>query len=333
MLPAMKAIVISKPGPPDVLQIREVPTPQPVADQVLVRIHAAGINRADLLQRAGHYPAPPGSPADIPGLEFAGEVAAVGPEVRLWREGQRVFGIAGGGTYAEYLIAQERTLAEMPSNLSWTEAAAIPEAFMTAHDALWKQAALRPSETVLIHSVGSGVGLAAVQLVRAIGAVPYGTSRTADKLDRARQFGMEDGVQLGESLDALQPAVDRWTAKQGVNVIFDLVAGKYVPAGLRALALNGRMVIIAVPAGFRVEVDLRSVLSRRLTVRGSTLRARPLEEKIQVTREFAQEVVPLIARGILRPTIDGEFSMDDVAAAHARLESNQTFGKLVLRIP
>src|SRR5581483_2162 len=181
----MKAIVICAPGGPEVLTVRDFPTPQPSADQVLVRVRAAGVNRADLLQRAGNYPAPPGCPQDIPGLEFAGEVAELGPEARLWKPGQRVFGITGGGAYAEFIVAHERTLAEVPPNLDWLEAASIPEVFITAHDALWKQAALRPSETVLVHAVGSGVGLAAVQLARAMNAVPYGTSRTHDKLQRA----------------------------------------------------------------------------------------------------------------------------------------------------
>jgi NADPH2:quinone reductase len=328
----MKAVVITHPGPPEVLEVREVARPQPSGEQVLVRVRAAGLNRADLLQRAGHYPAPPGAPSDIPGLEFAGEIVAVGPEARLWREGQRVFGLAGGGAYAEYIAVHERTLAEVPSNLSWTEAAAIPEAFITAQDAIWNQAGLRPGESLLVHAVGSGVGLAAVQLARAIHAVPYGTSRTAEKLERARQFGMEDGIQLSDSLEALQVAVGRWTGGRGVDVVCELVGGPYVPASIRALALHGRIVVISSGAGSKVELDLRSLMSRRLTIRGTVLRARPLEEKIAATRAFAAEVVPLFARGVLRPVVDREYSLAEAPAAHARLESNQTFGKLVLRV-
>ena len=328
----MKAIVISSPGGPEVLELRDVPTPQPVADQVLVRVRAAGLNRADLLQRAGHYPAPPGFPQDIPGMEFAGEVAELGPDARRWKPGQRVFGITGGGGYAEFVVAQERTLAEVPPNLDWVEAASIPEVFITAHDALWKQAALRPSETVLVHAVGSGVGLAAVQLARVMGAVPYGTSRTHDKLQRARQYGMEDGVELRESLDPLQPAIDRWTGGRGVNVVAEIVGGNYVAASLRAMAYGGRMMVISSSGGANTQLDLRPLMTRRLNIRGTMLRSRPLEEKIAATRAFADEVVPLFARGLLRTVIDSQFPLEQVSAAHVRLESNQTFGKVVLRV-
>ena len=328
----MRAAVIIRPGGPEVLEVREIPTPKPAADQVLVRVHAAGLNRADILQRRGHYPAPPGAPQDIPGMEFAGEVAELGPEARLWQKGQRVFGIAAAGCYAEYLSAHERALAEIPPNLSWIEAGSIPEVFITAHDALWKQAALRPSETVLIHAVGSGVGIAAVQLVRAMNAIPYGTSRTADKLDRARKLGMEDGVQLDASLAALAPAIERWTVKRGVDVVLDCVGGPYITASVRALAPHGRLIMISQSAGATAEIDLRALMPKRLTLRGSTLRMRPLEEKIMATRAFAAEVVPLFARGAVRTVIDSEFPLDQVQAAHARLESNETFGKIVLKL-
>ncbi len=327
----MKAIAITKPGGPEVLELREQPDPQPSAEQVLVRVRAAGINRADLLQREGRYPPPPGA-SEIPGLEFAGEVAALGPGARLWREGQRVFGITAGGGYAQYLVAHERTLAEAPANLSWVEAASIPEVFITAHDALWKQAELRPSETLLIHAVGSGVGLAAVQLARAMGAVPYGTSRTPDKIERARALGLEDGVALSGDFQPLAGAVERWTGGRGVDVVCELVGGAYVAASIRALAPLGRMVIISSAGGTMVDLDLRPIMTRRLTIRGTVLRARPLEEKIAATRAFAAEVVPLFARGVLRPTIDAEFPLRDAAAAHARVASNQSFGKVVLTV-
>jgi NADPH2:quinone reductase len=328
----MRAVIITRPGGPEVLEVREVPTPSPSADYVLVRVHAAGLNRADILQRRGHYPAPPGSSQDIPGMEFAGEVAALGPDARMWRVGQRVFGIAAAGCYAEYLVAHERVLMEVPANLNWVEAGSIPEVFITAHDALWKQAALRPSETVLIHAVGSGVGVAAVQLARAIQAIPYGTSRTADKLSRARHLGMEDGVALGDTLSALPAAVERWTSSRGVDVVLDAVGGKYVTASVHALALHGRLLMISQSAGSTAEFDLRTALPRRLTLRGTTLRMRPLEEKIQATRAFAEEVVPLFTRGLLRTVIHCEFPLDQVREAHACLESNQTFGKVVLKL-
>lgn len=328
----MRAAIITRPGGPEVLEVRDVPTPKPAADQVLVRVHAAGLNRADILQRRGHYPPPPGVSQDIPGMEFAGEVAELGPEARQWQKGQRVFGIAAAGCYAEFLVAHERALAEIPPNLNWIEAGSIPEVFITAHDGMWKQAGLRPSETVLIHAVGSGVGIAAVQLARAINAIPYGTSRTADKLDRARELGMEDGVQLDASLAALAPAVERWTAKRGVDVVLDCVGGPYVTASLKALAPHGRLILISQSAGPTAELDLRAMMPKWLTVRGTTLRMRPLEEKISATRAFAAEVVPLFARGVLRTIIDAEFPLDQVQAAHARLESNETFGKVVVTL-
>jgi NADPH:quinone reductase len=328
----MRAAIITRPGGPEVLEVREVPTPKPAADQILVRVRAAGLNRADILQRRGHYPPPPGASQDIPGMEFAGEVAELGPEARQWQKGQRVFGIAAAGCYAEYIVMHERALAEIPPNLNWVEAGSIPEVFITAHDAMWKQAELRPSETVLIHAVGSGVGIAAVQLARAINAIPYGTSRTADKLDRARELGMEDGVALDASLSALAPAVERWTAKRGIDVVLDCVGGPYVTASVKVMAPHGRLIMISQSAGSTAELDLRTALPKWLTLRGTTLRMRPLEGKIAATRAFADEVVPLLARGVMRTIIDSEFPLDQVQAAHARLESNETFGKVVLTL-
>ncbi len=192
----MQAVWISTYGGPEVLEIRTVGKPLMNDDQVLVRVRASSLNRADLLQRQGKYPPPPGFPAEIPGMEFAGEVAEVGSSVRQWKPGQRVFGLIGGGAHAEYVVTYEHLLAEIPANLDWTQAAAVPEVFITAHDALWTQANLRPGETVLIHAVGSGVGLAAVQLARAIQAIPYGTSRTADKIEKSKPLGLEDGLVL-----------------------------------------------------------------------------------------------------------------------------------------
>jgi NADPH2:quinone reductase len=328
----MRAVVIARPGGPDVLELRDLARPEPGSAEVLVRVRATALNRADLLQREGRYPAPPGAPSDIPGLEFAGEVAALGPGAREWREGDRVFGITGGGSYAEYLVAHERTLAPIPGSIGWDEAAAVPEAFITAHDALVTQAAVRPAERVLIHAIGSGVGLAAAQLARALGAIPYGTSRTGDKIDRARSFGLEDGIVLSRDTGPLADEVARWTERRGVDVVLDLVGGSYVEAGVEALAPRGRLILIGTVAGVQTQLDLRRVLTRRLTIRGTVLRARPLEEKILATRAFAAEVVPLLERGVVRPVIDSRFDLSEIAAAHRRLESNATFGKVVVQI-
>lgn len=325
----MRAIVIPRPGGPDVLELRDVPTPEPGTEQVLVRVRATALNRADLMQRRGEYPAPPGAPADIPGLELAGEVVASGPGARERTVGERVYGIVGGGAHAEYVVAHERTLAPIPERLSWTEAAAVPEAFITAHDAL-RQADARPGEAVLIHAVGSGVGLAAVQLARTLGATPYGTSRTADKVERARAYGLEDGTVLTGDLAAIAHAAQSWTDGTGVGVVLDLVGGDYTAASLPAMARQGRLILIGTMGGTTTAMDLRRILSWRLTIRGTVLRARPLEEKIAATRRFAAEVNPFLATGAARPTIDSIYPLAEAAEAHRRVEGNETFGKVVL---
>jgi NADPH:quinone reductase-like Zn-dependent oxidoreductase len=263
-------------------------------------------------------------------MEFAGEVEALGPSAQLWQLGQRVMGLVGGGAQAEFVVVHERTLAEIPSSFTWVQAAALPEAFITAHDALCVQARLRPSERVLIHAVGSGVGLAAVQLARAMNALPFGTSRTPDKLERARQFGLESGFAVPNA-----PTADdgkRWSADSGFDVVLDLAGGAYTNASLHALASRGRIMLVGTMAGAKAEIDLGLALGRRAQMIGTVLRARPLEEKIGVTRGFAKEVVPLFADGTLHPVIDSEFSLQDIRRAHERMESNATFGKIVLHM-
>src|SRR5262249_8924879 len=205
--------------------------------------------------------------------------AEVGSSIRRWKPGQRVFGLIGGGAQAEYLVTYENLLAEVPANLDFAQAAAIPEVFITAHDALWTQANLRPGETVLIHAVGSGVGLAAVQLARAMQAVPYGTSRTADKIEQAKPLGLEDGLAVRDNFDALQAAAEKWTAGKGINVLLDLVGGPYVKASQKLMAHKGRMLLVGTVAGGSYELDARYVMSKRLQIRGTVLRARSLEEK------------------------------------------------------
>ena len=328
----MRAVVITQPGGPEVLEVREVPEPKIGPNEVLVRVRAAGLNRADLLQRQGKYPAPPGAPADIPGLEFAGEVAKTGERVELWKAGQRVFGLLGGGGYAEFCVAHERTLAEIPEGLSWTDAGAVPEAFITAHDAMIVQGGLVPGDKVLIHAAASGVGLAAAQLARATGATPFGTTRSADKVERAKKSGFE-AVAAMASPTELAHYVKQWFGDHGgFDVIVDLVGGWYVNAGIDALAPKGRIVLVGSVAGRKLELDQSKIMSKRLTIKGTVLRARPLEEKIAVTQMFADEVVPLLATGKIKPVVDSEFPLAEVRKAHERLESNQTFGKVVLKI-
>lgn len=328
----MRAVVITRPGGADVLELRDVRRPEPGYAQVLVRVRATALNRADIAQREGRYPPPAGEPADIPGLELAGEIAAVGPGVQRWTVGQRVFGIVGGGSYAEYAVTHERLLAEIPARMSFEQAAAIPEVFITAHDALVVQASMRASELVLIHAAASGVGLAAIQLVRALGGVPFGTARGAGKLDRAREYGLEDGWDASGDLSELATRAQRWSGGAGMNIVLDLVGGAYVPASLAAMAPRGRLILIGTIAGREATVSLSRILSSRLTIRGTMLRNRPLEEKILATRAFEAQVVPMFERGVLRPAIDREYPLAEVREAHARLESNETAGKIVLRV-
>ena len=328
----MRAVVITRPGAPEVLEVREIPRPAPGLEELLIRVRTSALNRADIMQREGRYPPPPGAPADVPGIEFAGEVIAAGNSVRGWRTGDRAFGIVGGGAHAEYLVVHAEAVARLPESIGWPEAGASPEAFLTAHDAMVVQAGLVAGERVLIHAVGSGVGLAAVQLARAIGAIPYGTSRTPDKISRAREHGLEAGIVLGSNLGALVPACAEWSGGKGMNVVVDLVGGPYVEPSIATLALKGRLMLVGMVAGGAAPLDLGRVLRQRLTIRGTVLRSRPLEEKIAATRAFATDVVPLLERGAVHPVIDSRFAFTDVVAAHQRLESNETFGKVVLEM-
>lgn len=328
----MRAVVITTPGGPEVLELRDVPKPSPSYGQVLVRVRATALNRADVLQRQGRYPAPADSPADVPGMELAGEIAEIGEGVSRWRVGQRVFGIVGGGAYAEFVVTHERLLAEIPNALSYEQAAAVPEAFITAHDALVTQAQLRASETVLIHAVASGVGLAAVQLTRALGALPFGTARGKGKIERARELGLEDGWEATGELQEMAVHAKRWSGGRGMNVVLDLVGGAYFPASVEAMAPLGRLMIIGTMAGREATIPLGRVLSSRITIRGTMLRGRALEEKIAATRAFEDQVVPLFSRGILRAVVDREFALADVRAAHMRMEANESIGKIVLRV-
>lgn len=328
----MRAVVITEPGRANVLAVRDVPEPAaPGGDELLVRVRAAGINRADIHQREGNYPAPPGVPRDIPGLEFAGEVVAAGPGALRFKAGQRVMGITAGGAQAELLLVPEGTVAEVPESLDWAQAAALPEVFITAHDALFTQLGLEVGETVLIHSAASGVGTAAVQLAHAAGCLTFGTSRTAAKLERVRGLGLDEaiGVPAGNVRHFAEAILDATTG-HGVNAILDLVGAPYFEANLAALATRGRMICVGITGGATASVDLRMVMGKRLRIIGTVLRARPAPEKAAAVTRFASHVLPLVRCGILKPVVDSTFKLEEVAAAHRRIESNETFGKVVL---
>src|SRR6266568_602554 len=267
----MRAVVITSYGEVDGIGVLEVESPPtPMADRVRVRVHAAGLNRADILQRRGSYPAPPGYPQNIPGLEFAGEVDAVG----AWKIGDRVFGIIAGGAQAELVVVPESNLARIPAVLDWVQAGAMPETFITAHDALFTRAGLHMGERVLVHAATSGVGTAAIQLAHAAGATVYGTSRTADKLERVRDLnlGLDASVAVGDTPAKFVEAVQKWTNGAGVDVILDLVGGNYFSANLEALALRGRLICVGTMAGAKSEIDLGLLLRKRANIIGTTLR-------------------------------------------------------------
>jgi len=329
----MRAVTIVSFGGIEGLEVREVAdAPRPTADRVRVRVRAAGLNRADILQRLGRYPAPPGFPQEIPGLEFAGEVESIGEAVRAWKVGDPVFGITGGGAQAEFVVVPESSLARIPAELDWVQAGAMPEVFITAHDALFTRAGLQLGERVLIHAAASGVGTAAIQVAHAAGATVYGTSRTADKLQRLHELnlGLYQSVAVGGQPSSFVEAVQKWTNGAGVDVIVDLVGGNYFAANLEALASRGRLICVGTTAGTKSEIDLGLVLRKRATIIGTTLRGRSLEEKAEATRLFASSVLPLVSRGAIRPVIDRVYPADEIRDAHGRMESNANLGKIVL---
>jgi NADPH2:quinone reductase len=325
----MRTITITRPGGPDVLAVAERQSPEPSRGEVRVRVRATAVNRADLLQRMGAYPAPADAPQDVPGLEYAGEIDAVGADVARLAVGDRVFGLVGGGAYAEAIVTHERAAAKIPDGMSFEDAAAVPEAFVTAHDALVGSGELRGGETILVHAVGSGVGTAAVQLGRALGAFVIGTARTRDKLDRARELGLHAGIvpDGARFADAVRAHV-----ADGAALALELVGGAYLDEDLRCVATRGRIVLVGLLAGARAELDLGLLLRKRVRVIGTVLRARPLEEKIAAMRAFEAQVVPLLARGLVRPIVDCVMPLADAARAHERMASNAGFGKIVLRV-
>ncbi len=327
----MKALVTTGTGGPEVLSLQSVPDPRPGRSEVVVRIHATALNRADLLQLRGMYAPPVGVPADIPGLEYAGEVLEVGDYVEALRPGDRVMGIVGGGAFAERVVVHEREAVRLPPNLSFEQAAAIPEAFTTAHDALVLQGGFRSGESVLIHAVASGVGTAAVQIVRALGGHTIGTARTEEKLQRVkRELGLDVAVPCPGG-PKFKDAVRNATGGRGAALALELVGGDYVPETIASLALRGRVVLVGLMAGSKVTADLGRILTQRITLIGTVLRSRPLEEKISAARALEAQLVPLFERGALRPVLDEVLPIGEVKDAFQRLASNATFGKIVLR--
>jgi len=333
----MKAVYIKEFGGAENLEISKIENPsKPKGKEVLVNVKAAALNRADIMQREGHYPAPKGFPERILGLEFAGEVAETGDGATNFKIGDRVFGITAGGAQAEFLSTDESLLARIPDNLNFTEAAGVPEAFITAHDAIFTQGNLREGETLLIHAVGSGVGLAALQLAKAKNIKTFGTSRTADKLVKCDKLGLDCGIVAnadlseGKNPNYFAEIIEYQNDGKGADVILDLVGAKYFAANLASLNLKGRLILVGLTGGTTAEFNLGLALAKRAKIIGTILRSRSVEEKAEATQAFVRDVLPLLAEGKIKPNLDKVFQVEDVRQAHEYLESNASFGKVVL---
>lgn len=323
-----KAVKIDGKGGVEVLSIGELSVRDPGPGEILVEVAAAGLNRADTLQRRGFYPAPPGVPADVPGLEYAGTVAALGQGVTEYQKGDAVMGIVAGGGMATHLVAHAREAVAVPRGMSLTDAAAVPEVFMTAYDAICLQAGLSMGQTVLLHAIGSGIGTAALQLAHATGARVVGTSRSADKLTRAAELGAFDAVHVQDG--SFAKAVLAATDGHGVDVVLDTVGAAYLGDNVKALTTGGHVVVIGLLGGAKGELPLGLLLAKRGRITGTVLRSRTLEEKATLAQDFARHVLPLFESGVLSPVVDRVMPMAEIADAHGYIEANRSFGKVVM---
>ena len=323
----MRAVVTETQGDLGTVSLKEVPKPVPGPGEILARVCTSGVNRADLLQLRGKHPAPDGWPKDILGMEFSGFVEALGSDTTRWQVGDRVMGLLGGGGYAEYVTTHGSTVLPVPDGVSEHDAGAIPEVFMTAFDAAVLQMELSAGEVVLIHAVGSGVGTAAVQIGRALGAVTVGTSRTPEKLERASELGLDHAV-LADA-DWPERVLDV-TGGRGADVILDLVGGPYIPGNQKVIAPRGRHIVVGVPGGTAAQIDLWAMMLRRVTLKGTVLRARPVEEKAVLTGACEKSLLPFFSSGEMKPVIHRVFPPEDAAVAHEVMASNENFGKLLL---
>ena len=324
----MRAVIYEGAGGPEVISIGDVPKPEVRPEHIRVRVHAAGLNRADLIQRRGQYAAPPGWPANIPGLEYAGDVEAVRPGVTQWRVGDRVMGLVGGGAQAELVVVHQDEVLPIPAGLSYEEAAAIPEVFLTAYDALVIRGRVQTGERVLIHAAGSGLGTAASQIAKQLGATVLGTSRSGDKLARALVYGLDVGIDTSRT-----PFRD--TVGEPVDVVLDVLGGPALADNLAVLAPRGRLIMLGFLAGSESNSDLGPILRKRLEVIGTVMRTRGLDERVPLVREFGNRMLPLFEprfgqAATLRPVLERAYPMTQLADAHRVLEDNATFGKIVV---
>jgi putative PIG3 family NAD(P)H quinone oxidoreductase len=327
--PMMKAICITEPGGPAVLRVIDVPVPRPGPSQVLIRVAAAGVNRPDLLQRLGSYPVPPGA-SPLPGLEAAGEVVAVGSDVTRWRAGDAVMALTHGGGYAEFCVADGGHCLPVPAGLSFVEAAAIPETFFTVWYNVFTRCRLTGGETFMVHGGSSGIGSTAIQLARAHDCIVLTTAGSDEKCRFCKQLGADRAFNYNS--EDWQAGVREATGGRGVDVLLDMVAGPYTQKNLESLARDGRCAIIGFLKGPRADVDLRIVLTNRLTITGSTLRPQTVAEKARIAADVERNVLPLLESGRVRPIIHAAFPLDAADAAHELMESSRHMGKIVLEI-
>ena len=324
---AMTVVEIAQPGGPEVLRVAQRPLPQPGRGEVLVRVEAAGVNRPDVMQRMGTYPPPPGA-SDIPGLEIAGAIVARGAGEGALQIGDRVCALVAGGGYAEYCVAPAVQCLRVPDALDAVNAAAVPETFFTVWTNLFQRGGLRAGECVLVHGGTSGIGTTAIQLARAFDATVFATAGSNEKCDACRTLGAS--VAINDRNEDFVEVVRRETAGAGVNVILDIIGGDYVARNIDCLAMNGRLIQIGAQAGPRVSINLTPILQRRLTLTGSTLRARTVDEKGALARDVERHVWPLLASRRVAPVIDRTYPLAQAADAHRRLESSEHIGKIVL---
>lgn len=331
ILPAtMTAIAIAQPGGPDVLVPEVRPLPVPGDRQLLVKVAAAGVNRPDVAQRQGVYPPPPGAP-DIPGLELAGEVVALGPGITRWKAGDRLTALVAGGGYAEYALVDEDLALPVPAGLSMIEAACLPETFFTVWTNVFERGALRHGEWLLIHGGSSGIGTTAIQLAKAFGARVIATAGNDDKVTACRALGAD--VALNYRSEDFVAVAREATGKRGVDVILDMVAGEYIPRDIDCAATGGRIVVIATLGGALSTIDIRRIMMKRLTLTGSTLRPRSVAEKAAIARALEAKVWPLLDAGKLKPQMFATFPLSEAAQAHALMESSAHIGKIALVTP
>lgn len=326
---SMRIVEVLAAGAPEALVLGERPVPTPVGDQVLIKVAAAGVNRADVLQRQGKYPAPAGAP-DYPGLEVSGTVVRVGPAVKGFRVGDPVCALLQGGGYAEYCAVAEGQVLPVPAGVSLLDAAALPEAYFTVWSNLYQQVALQPGEKVLVHGGSSGIGTAAIQLAVALGNEIYVSAGSDEKCRFCEALGARKAINY--KTQDFVAEIKEATGNAGVNVVLDIVAGEYTQRDLDVLAPGGRLIFIATQGGHRAQISLLNVMTKRLTITGSTLRSQPLAFKVKIRDELLQRVWPLFAAGKLRPIIDQVFPLAQAALAHARMESSEHIGKILLRV-